>query len=194
MSFSLWMRVYAYVYLNMLVCLLLGESIFAISEKHKTFLNEHLWRRIKLVLFFSYILLVNPHLRNSYKKNSMLLHGTSIVVNNDTFLKGLQRRLVTRVFFTRDMCRAVINEQRTVEKNEKREKLGNYSHLCDAKECNVVYARALERKLWEELQIACWISFYCTERKYNIRKDAIIFLPRYSKGFLFLGLSLIIFE
>lgn len=61
-------------------------------------------RRAKLVLFFSYILLVNPHLQNSYKKNSMLLHGASIVANNDTSLKGSQRRLVTSVFFTRNMC------------------------------------------------------------------------------------------
>lgn len=28
-------------------------------------------------------------------------------------------------------------KRRTVERNEKRGKLGNYSHLCDAKECNV---------------------------------------------------------
>lgn len=115
-----------------------GQIYFAISEEHKTFLNEHSWWRVKLVLFFS---LISYWCESSFAKfvwkNFVISRGTSIVANNDMFLKSLQRRPVTSTFFTRDMCGAVINERRTVERNEKRWKLGNYSHLCDVKECNV---------------------------------------------------------
>lgn len=101
----------------------------------------------------------------------------SIVANNGISFKSLQRGPVL-FLYARYACgrdkwvEEREKERERKERDEKRGNLGNYSYLCDVKECDGV----LEGKLWEESRdCTFWISFHCTERKSIVFKKIQIF-------------------